>query len=120
MSLTCLNLPSPIGKELAWKGLEELLSFCQAERIQLEAYSPLTRGKKMAHPALQDLAKRLGKTVAQVLLRWAIQHQVVVLPKSQRKERIIENAQIFDFEIPADEMKILDGLNENYHALFQA
>ena len=99
---------------------KDLLTFCQAQGIQLEAYSPLTRGKKMAHPVLQDVAKRLGKTEAQVLLRWAIQHQVVVLPKSQRKERIIENAQIFDFEIPVDEMKILDGLNENYHALFQA
>lgn len=97
---------------------KELLEFCQTQGVQLEAYSPLTRGKKLDHPALQDLAKRLGKTEAQILLRWAIQHRVVILPKSQRKQRMFENSQIFDFTIPPEEMQILDCLNENYHALF--
>ncbi len=98
---------------------KELLEFCQAHKIQLEAYSPLTRGKKLDHPALEDLAKRLGKSVAQVMLRWAIQRNVVVLPKSQRKERISENSQIFDFVLSPEEMAILDSLNENYRALFK-
>ncbi len=98
---------------------KELLEFCQAKQIQLEAYSPLTRGKRLDHPALQDLATRSGRTIAQVLLRWAIQHEVVVLPKSQRQERLKENAQIFDFEIAPEDMRILDSLNENYSALFR-
>lgn len=98
---------------------KELLEFCQVKQIQLEAYSPLTRGKRLNHPVVEDVAKRLGKSIAQVMLRWAIQHGIVVLPKSQRQERIIENSQIFDIEIPEEDMRILDGLNENYRALFK-
>ncbi len=97
---------------------KELLEFCQTEGVQVEAYSPLTRGKKLDHPVLQEIAKRANRSVAQVLLRWGIQHEVVVLPKSQNKERIFQNAQIFDFELLPAEMKLLDGLNENYRALF--
>lgn len=98
---------------------KELLEFCQAKGIQLEAYSPLTRGKRLDHPVLQKIAKRSGKTIAQVLLRWCIQRGVVVLPKTQRKERLVENSQIFNFELLAEDMRELDGLNENYSALFR-
>ncbi len=97
---------------------KELLEFCQAKGIQLEAYSPLTRGKRLDHPVLQKVAKRSGKTIAQVLLRWCIQHGVVVLPKTQRKERLVENSWIFNFELLAEDMRELDALNENYSALF--
>lgn len=98
---------------------KDLLTFCQAKGIQLEAYSPLTRGTRLDHPLLTEIAHRSGKTIAQVLLRWAIQHDVVVLPKTQRKERLVENSQIFDFELSSEDMRALDGLNENYSALFR-
>jgi diketogulonate reductase-like aldo/keto reductase len=56
------------------------------------------------------VAERLGRTPAQVLLRWAIQHGAVVIPKSSRRERIIENARVFDFELADDDMRLLDAL----------
>ena len=85
---------------------------CEKHGIAVEAYSPLTRGQRLAHPVVLDIAKRLGKSPAQVLLRWALQHGMVVLPKSTRPERIAENAALFDFEIPADSMAKLDALEE--------
>lgn len=96
---------------------KDLLEFYQQKKIIVEAYSPLTRGKRLDDPTLQAVANNKGKTVAQIMLRWAIQHGLVVLPKSQRRERLIENAQIFDFELSADEMRRLDSLDEQYRAL---
>jgi diketogulonate reductase-like aldo/keto reductase len=65
------------------------------------------------HPGVQRVAKAVGRTGAQVLLRWGIQHGHVVLPKSVRRERIAENAAIWDFELTAEHMRLLDGLEEN-------
>jgi diketogulonate reductase-like aldo/keto reductase len=93
---------------------KELLSFCTKNKILLEAYSPLTRMKKLGDPKLKGIATKYGKTTAQVLIRWAIDHDLVVIPKSARKERIIENADVFDFELDKDDMKILDNLNEDF------
>lgn len=91
----------------------ELLRFCRDRGIVLEAYSPLTKGQRLAHPVLTAIAKRLGRTPAQVLIRWCIEQQVVVIPKSVKPKRIIENAQVFDFSLSAEDMQALDGLNEN-------
>jgi diketogulonate reductase-like aldo/keto reductase len=93
----------------------ELLRYCEAKQITLEAYSPLTQGKRLAHPAVTGVAKKLGKTPAQVLIRWALEHGFVVLPKSVKQARIAENAAVFDFALGAEEMKILDGLDEGLH-----
>lgn len=89
----------------------ELLDFCRAHRIQLEAYCPLTRGEKLGDPAIRAIARRHGKTSAQVLLRWALQHQVVVIPKSARPARIDENADLFDFTLEDRDMAALDALH---------
>jgi diketogulonate reductase-like aldo/keto reductase len=91
-----------------------LLEICHANAIIVEAYSPLTQGRKLHHPVLVEVAKTLGKTPAQVMLRWALQHRMVVLPKSVTPSRIAENAAIFDFEIPAAAMHVLDGLDEGF------
>jgi diketogulonate reductase-like aldo/keto reductase len=88
----------------------ELLEDCERRGIVLEAYSPLDRGRGLGHPAIAGVAERLGRTPAQVMLRWALQRGAVVIPKSSRKERIRENAQVFDFELGDDEMRMLDGL----------
>jgi diketogulonate reductase-like aldo/keto reductase len=80
--------------------------------IVVEAYSPLTRGKRIGHPVLAAVAREVGRTPAQVLLRWGIQHGMVVLPKSVQRERIAENAALFDFALPADAMARLDALEE--------
>jgi methylglyoxal/glyoxal reductase len=99
---------------------KDLLSFCEKNSIQLEAYSPLTRGKRLNHPTILDMAKRYGnnKTPAQVLIRWSLQHNLVAIPKSIHEERISENSQVFDFELRAEDMKLLDSLNENLQTVF--
>ena len=92
----------------------ELLDFCRAHAIQLEAYCPLTRGAKLADPVVRTIARRHGRTAAQVLLRWALQHEVVVIPKSARPERIEENAAFFDFVLDGSDMSALDALNAGF------
>jgi len=92
----------------------EVRAECAEEGIVVEAYSPLTQGQKLGHPVVKDVAKAAGRTSAQVLLRWAAQKGMVVLPKSVRDERIRENAAIFDFELGAAELGKLDGLEEGF------
>jgi diketogulonate reductase-like aldo/keto reductase len=88
-----------------------LLEYCLAQGIVFEAYSPLARGQGMDHPTIAAIAERLGRTPAQVMLRWAIQHQAVVIPKSSHQERIRSNAQLFDFELADADMQTLDALD---------
>jgi diketogulonate reductase-like aldo/keto reductase len=97
---------------------EELLRFCKNNKIQLEAYSPLTRGKRLNHPNILELIKKYNKTPAQVLIRWSLQHNVVVIPKSIHEARIKENSQVFDFQLEPKDMKLLDSLNENLYTVF--
>lgn len=92
---------------------KELLAYCQEHKIQLEAWSPLGRGKMLDDPALQGLATKYGKTIAQVILRWDLQTGVVTIPKSVKEQRIIENANIFDFELTNDDMEKIDSLNRD-------
>ncbi|WNQ14069.1 aldo/keto reductase [Paenibacillus aurantius] len=92
---------------------QELLDYCQDKGIQLEAWSPLMQGK-LYLPLLKELAAKHGKTPAQVVLRWDLQHGVVVIPKSVHKERIVENSGIFDFALSDEDMTALDGLNQNH------
>jgi len=94
---------------------KELLEFCVSKKIQLEAYSPLTRGHRLDHPVISQIAARHGRTPAQVLIRWSLQHGLVVIPKSIRPERIRENAAVFDFQLSPDDMKRLDSLDESSH-----
>lgn len=91
-----------------------LLEFCLQNNIQLEAYSPLARASKLSDRRLKEIAARYGKTTAQIMIRWALEHKIVVIPKSAHKERIFENADVFNFEISAGDMQILDSLDENY------
>jgi diketogulonate reductase-like aldo/keto reductase len=97
---------------------EELLRFCENNRIQLEAYSPLTRGKRLNHPNVIEVAKKYDKTPAQVLIRWSLQHDIIVIPKSIHEDRIRENSQVFDFQLEAEDMKLFDSLNKNSHTVF--
>ena len=91
---------------------KRLLEACDRNGVVLEAYSPLERGRRLDHPVIAEIARRLARTPAQVMLRWAIQHNVVVIPKSSHTERIRSNAQVFDFTLSAQEMSALDGLDQ--------
>jgi diketogulonate reductase-like aldo/keto reductase len=87
-------------------------ALCREHGIVVESYSPLTQGQRLDHPTVVATARAVARTPAQVLLRWGIQHGHVVLPKSVRRERIAENAAIFDFSLDAAAMAKLDGLEE--------
>lgn len=98
----------------------KLLDYCQAKNITITAYSPLGRAAKpktgelpslIEHPAVVAIAQRRDKTPAQVLLRWAIQRDVTVIPKSAHDGRIKENFQIFDFILDDADMAALNALN---------
>lgn len=97
---------------------KDLLQFCKSNAIQVEAYSPLTRGKKLNHHGLVKMAERYDKSPAQILVRWSLQHNLVVIPKSSHEERILENSRVFDFHINQKDMEILDSLNEDLRTVF--
>jgi methylglyoxal/glyoxal reductase len=92
----------------------DLLKYCKDNGIQLEAYSPLVRAQRFDHPTIQGPARKHGKSPAQILIRWDLQHEVVTIPKSVHANRIKENADVFDFELSADEVSQLDALDEGY------
>ncbi|OIJ15601.1 glyoxal reductase [Anaerobacillus arseniciselenatis] len=91
----------------------ELHEFCKQNKIQLEAWSPLAQGKLLDEPTLAKIGEKYGKSVAQVILRWDLQNEVVTIPKSVKPERMKENADIFDFELTTEEMTLINGLNED-------
>jgi diketogulonate reductase-like aldo/keto reductase len=93
---------------------KELLEYCRSKNILLEAYSPITKGNRLNDANVVKIANKYGKTPAQILIRWGLQHDLVVLVKSNRVERIEENGSVFDFEIEAEDMRFLDSLDENY------
>ena len=90
---------------------KDLLDFCRSNSIQLEGYSPLTKGENLGDPALGAIASKYSKTPAQILLRWALQKGIVTIPKSTNRERLRENADVFDFEISLEDMETLDSFN---------
>jgi diketogulonate reductase-like aldo/keto reductase len=90
---------------------ETNLEFCARHEIVVEAYSPLTRGRRLADARVGELAARYERSPAQVLLRWALQKGTVVLPKSANRERIAENIAVFEFELSPADMQALDALN---------
>lgn len=90
----------------------ELRAFCREHGIRIEAYSPLTKGLRLQHPEVVRIAKALHRTAAQVLIRWGLQHELVVLPKSSQPARLQENLAALDFVLDAEHMAALDGLEE--------
>lgn len=93
---------------------KELLAYCNEENIQLEAWSPLMQGEVVRVDVIKELAEKYGKTPAQIVLRWDLQHGVVTIPKSVKEHRIRENADVFDFELSQEDMDKLDALNKNH------
>jgi diketogulonate reductase-like aldo/keto reductase len=90
----------------------ELLDYCRGKEIRMEAWSPLARGRFFDNPVIKDIAEKHGRSPAQVLIRWDLQHEVVTIPRSTKEAHIRENGEVFDFELSAEEMDRLDGLNE--------
>ncbi|UWE04233.1 aldo/keto reductase [Laceyella sacchari] len=93
---------------------KSLHTFCKEHNIQLEAWSPLMKGKVVNIPQIKTLAKKYNKTCAQIVLRWNIQLGVVTIPKSVNKDRIKENADLFDFNLDQIDIDLLNNLNRDY------
>lgn len=97
-----------------WRSRQELVTFCRERDIVVEAYSPLTKAKRLQEPVLQELARSHGRTPAQILIRYCLEKGTVPLPKSGDRERIQENARVFDFRLSPEEVERLDALDEGY------
>ena len=95
-----------------FKYRRKLLEACEEHEVVLEAYSPLGTGRHLSDERVQRVAERSGRTPAQVLLRWCVQRDLPVIPKSTHRDRIEENAQMFDFELSDEDMAELDALDE--------
>lgn len=92
---------------------QQLRDYCKSKNIQVEAWSPLGQGNLLEHELLKKIAAKHGKTTAQIILRWDIELGVVTIPKSVKEHRIIENANIFDFQLDAEDIAAIATLNEN-------
>jgi 2,5-diketo-D-gluconate reductase A len=79
--------------------------------IRIESWSPLGSGRLLNDPVIDRIAGKHGKTVAQTIIRWHLQQQLIVIPKSVHRERIVSNFDVFDFELDADDLKAIDGLD---------
>ena len=88
-----------------------IVDFCRQHSIVVEAYSPLDKGRGLDNPTIKSIAEQHDKSPAQVMLRWAIQHGTVPIPRSSKTERIKSNLEVFDFELTADNMAALDNLS---------
>src|SRR5690606_25857314 len=90
---------------------QSLRAFCKEHNIQLEAWAPLMQGGLLEDPTIAKIAEKYGKSNSQVILRWDIQNGIITIPKSVRKERMAQNADIFDFSLTVEEMQIINAMN---------
>jgi diketogulonate reductase-like aldo/keto reductase len=90
-----------------------LHQYCRENGIQLEAWGPLGKGRLLSEPIFTELGRKYGKTPAQIILRWHLQHGVVAIPKSSREARMRENADIFDFQLTDEEMARISALDRS-------
>jgi diketogulonate reductase-like aldo/keto reductase len=88
-----------------------LVDFCRENRIQYEAWSPMMQGKIFGMDIFKEMAQKYGKSIAQIVLRWDLQKGVITIPKSSKKDRIVSNADIFDFELTSEDVAYLDKLD---------
>lgn len=91
---------------------QETVDYCRKNIIQVEAYSPLGTGRMLDNDVLKNIAAKYGKSVAQICIRWCLQHDILPLPKSVTPARIKENSEVFDFEITAEDMEVIDLMED--------
>ncbi len=96
-----------------WLVQPELQAYCRQHGIQYQAWSPLMQGKIFEQDIVNDLARKYGKSPAQILVRWDLQRGVVTIPKSVKQAHIVSNVDVFDFELTADELAYIDSLDRH-------
>jgi methylglyoxal/glyoxal reductase len=92
-----------------WCTNEDIVKYCQRNNIAVVGYSPLAKGEKLSDPYVLGLAKKYNKTSAQILIRWSLEKGFITIPKSQHEERIMENSNVFDFELTLEEIEKFDS-----------
>lgn len=97
-----------------WLTRKDLVDYLKSKDILPEAYSPLTRGKRLDDPELQKLAEKYNKTTAQVLVRWSLDQGYITLPKTVNEERLLQNLELLDFKISEEDLKALTHDDEYY------
>src|SRR5262249_22126661 len=112
--VTAAGRGTPPGQQIQLHTMEDrrgLGDACRRHDVVPEAYSPLGTGRHLTNRRVAEIAARIGRTPAQVLLRWCLQHDVPIIPKSTHRERIAENSQVFDFTLTEQDMAELDALD---------
>lgn len=97
-----------------WLARPDIIDYCHEKNIAVQGYSPLCQAIKLEDDKVKAIAAKYSKTPAQILIRWSLQHGNIVIPKSAKKERIQENANVFDCNLTDEDMTVLDSLNENF------
>ncbi len=111
---TCSIIPAVNQVEFhPWWYNKDLLEYCKEKNIQLQAYSPLTKGKYLGNKTLHEIGEKYGKSPAQILIRWCLQHNVPTIPKSATKDHLQQNADVFDFTLSTNDLETIDMLNED-------
>ncbi|WP_404337065.1 aldo/keto reductase [Planococcus rifietoensis] len=95
---------------------ESLREFCAAQDIAVTSWSPLARGRLLEDPVLSEIGEKHGKSIAQTIIRWHLQNDLIVIPKSVTPSRIVENADVFDFELSEEEIKQISALNQDWRS----
>lgn len=111
---------APVVNQIEWSPFGfsvDMRVFCDDNEIVIQAYSPLTRAERLDNQILVDLASSYGKSPAQMLIRWNLQHKILPIPKANQEEHLIENLEVFDFVISDEDMDVFDSLNEGYSSL---
>lgn len=93
---------------------KKLMEYCKSKNIVVEAYSPLTRARRLNNDRIKTISQKYSKTPAQILIRWGLQHGIIEIPKSGDQTHLKENVEIFDFNINIDDMISIDNLNEDF------
>jgi 2,5-diketo-D-gluconate reductase A len=111
---------TPAVNQIEWSPFgwsREMLDYCAQHGVVIQAYSPLTRGRRLDNERLRSVAARHGRTPAEVLLRWSVQRGAVPLPKANRRDHLAENLGALEFELSGADLDVLNSLNEEYSSL---
>ncbi len=119
-TLTDTSGVKPVVNQIEWSPFgwsQEMADFCKENDIIIQSYSPLTHGKRLDDGYLHEIGLKYDKTPSQVLIRWNLQHGCVPIIKAENPSNINENIAVFDFELTGEDIKVLDGMNEDFSAL---
>ncbi|CAF1221093.1 unnamed protein product [Didymodactylos carnosus] len=109
-----LDLPSVNQIEMhPWQLKTDIVNYCQSKNIVIIGYSPLAKGKKVDDETIIQIAQKLQKTPAQILIRWSVQRGLITIPRTSSEKRLMENADVFNWSIPENEMEILNALGKS-------